>query len=196
VTLIGACKTQGPLVLQEAIAAGLVDFGENRVQEAMEKWPALKKQHPHIQLHLIGPLQSNKAADAVALFDVIHTIDRPKIADAVADQAKKQGRILTCLIQLNTGQEPQKGGIAPRELPTLLAHCQNVGLPIEGLMCVPPVAANAAPHFALLQKMARGAGLSWLSMGMSDDFELAIRFGATHVRIGTALFGQRSEPNA
>lgn len=191
-TIIGASKTQPARVLEEAIRAGLTDFGENKVQEAHGKWPALKEAHPHVTLHLIGALQSNKSADAVALFDMIQTIDRAKIADAVANEAAKQRRDVKVLIQVNTGEEPQKGGVSPRELPALIAHYKNEGLPgLVGLMCVPPFDVNPAPHFALLQKLAAEYELPVLSMGMSGDYESAIRFGATHVRIGTALFGAR-----
>lgn len=192
-TIIGASKSQPAPVLEEALAAGLRQFGENKVQEAQAKWPALKAAHPGITLHLIGSLQSNKAADAVALFDVIQTIDRVKIADAIAGEMARQGRDLKLLIQVNTGEEPQKGGVTPRELPALIAHYRNEGLPgLMGLMCVPPADVNPAPHFALLQKMAAEHGLPWLSMGMSSDYAIAVRFGATHVRIGTALFGERA----
>lgn len=191
--IIGASKTQPAAVLEEALAAGMRQFGENKVQEAQSRWPALKAAHPDMTLHLIGSLQSNKAADAVALFDVIQTVDRVKIADAIANEAAKQGRDVKILIQVNTGEEPQKGGVAPRDLRALLAHYKSAGLPgLVGLMCVPPADINPAPHFALLQKYAAEFELPWLSMGMSGDFETAIRFGATHVRIGTALFGERS----
>lgn len=192
-TIIGASKSQPGAVLEAAIAAGMTHFGENKVQEAAEKWPALKQAHPGLVLHGIGPLQSNKAAQAVALFDVIHTIDRAKIADAVANEAAKQGRELAVLIQVNTGEEPQKAGIRPQELGTLIQHYRDQGLPgLKGLMCVPPEGINPAPHFALLQKLAGEYGLPWLSMGMSGDYLTAIRFGATHIRIGTALFGERT----
>jgi len=191
VTLIGASKTQPAPVLEMAIAHGLRDFGENKVQEAQSKWPALKAAHPEVRLHLIGPLQSNKAADAVALFDVIHTIDREKIADALVAACEKLGKRPAFLVQVNTGEEPQKAGVPPREVAALLAHCRKIGLPISGLMCVPPEGINPAPHFALLKKMASELGLSELSMGMSGDFETAIRLGSTMVRVGTALFGAR-----
>lgn len=191
--IVGASKTQPANILVEAIEAGLQHFGENKVQEAQSKWPALKAEHPPTVLHLIGGLQSNKAAEAVALFDVIETIDRIKIADAVANEMRKQQRDVKLLIQVNTGEEEQKGGIAPRELPALIAHYKNNQLPgLVGLMCVPPAGVNPAPHFALLQKLATEYALPWLSMGMSSDYEIAIRFGATHVRIGTALFGARA----
>ena len=189
--LIGASKTQPIAVLEEAISLGLTDFGENKVQEAQSKWPALKAAHPHVQLHLIGPLQSNKAEDAVALFDVIQTIDRPKIADAIAAASKKLGRTPRVQIQVNIGEEPQKGGVAPRETEALVTHCRSLGLNLTGLMCVPPDGINPAPYFALLAKMARQFELNELSMGMSGDYDVAIRLGATMVRVGTALFGSR-----
>lgn len=189
--LVGVAKGQSGPILGEALAAGLREFGENRVQEAAEKWPALKAQYPDIVLHLIGPLQSNKAADAVALFDVIHTIDRAKIAANIAHEMKKQNKSPRLLIQVNIGEEPQKAGVDPRDVGTLFAYCRSLGLTIEGLMCVPPVADNPAPYFALLHKMAKELGLNELSMGMSADFETAVRLGATMVRVGTALFGER-----
>jgi pyridoxal phosphate enzyme (YggS family) len=189
--LIGASKTQPADMLEAAICLGLTDFGENKVQEAYAKWPALKAKHPQVRLHLIGPLQSNKAAEAVALFDVIQTIDRIKIADALAAACEKAGKHPLMLIQVNTGEEPQKAGVAPREAAALLAHCRSLGLNVVGLMCVPPEGENPAPHFALLKKMANTLGLSELSMGMSGDFETAIRLGSTMVRVGTALFGSR-----
>lgn len=189
--LMGASKTQTTAVLEEAIRLGMTAFGENKVQEAQAKWPALKAAHPDVVLHLIGPLQSNKAADAVALFDAIQTIDRPKIADAVRAAMQQQQRFPACYIQVNTGEEEQKGGISPAGLEALLAHCAAIGLPVAGLMCIPPAQANPAPHFALLKRLAERHGLTELSMGMSDDFETAIRLGATCVRIGTRLFGAR-----
>jgi len=190
--LIGASKTQPVAVLEEAIRAGLVDFGENKVQEAQSKWPALKAVYPRVRLHLIGPLQSNKAEDAVALFEVIHTVDRMKIAEALAQACKKLDKTPAFLVQVNTGEEPQKAGVTPRDLSALLAHCRAIGLPITGLMCVPPENENPAPHFALLKKMADTLELRELSMGMSGDFETALRLGSTMVRVGTALFGARS----
>ena len=190
--LVAASKGQPEVQLRQAIALGITHFGENRVQEAMGKWPALKAAHPELVLHLIGPLQSNKAKEAVALFDVIETIDREKIARAVAEESRKQGKHPVCLIQINTGEELQKGGVAPRELPALLHYCNTTAnLPIHGLMCIPPAEKNPAPHFALMQQLAREYGLELLSMGMSGDFEIALRFGATHIRIGTRLFGAR-----
>lgn len=189
--LVAASKTQSADVLAEAIALGVTDFGENKVQEAQAKWPALKAEHPNVVLHLIGPLQSNKAAEAVALFDVIQTIDREKIAHAVATEMQRQRRAIRCFIQVNTGEEEQKGGVNPAGLPALLTTCRDAGLPIAGLMCIPPAGHNPAPHFALLNKLAREHQLTELSMGMSDDYADAIRLGATHVRIGTRLFGAR-----
>lgn len=190
--LIGVSKGHAGPVLAEALAAGLRQFGENRVQEAEGKWEALKAKHPGITLHLIGPLQSNKAAEAVALFDVIHTIDREKIADALAKEIQKQKKSPRLLIQVNIGEEPQKAGVAPKDTKALLEHCRALGLTIEGLMCVPPAEHNPAPYFALLHKMTKELGLAELSMGMSGDFETAARLGATMVRVGTALFGERA----
>lgn len=191
-TLLGASKGQPVEMLEAAIRAGLTEFGENRVQEAQMKWPALQQANPAVRLHLIGPLQSNKAAEAVALFDVIHTIDREKIIDAVADAMARQGRTPDLLVQVNTGEEAQKAGVSPRELGPLLRYAEAAGLTMGGLMCVPPADSNPAPHFALLQKLAAEYQLRWLSMGMSGDYPIATRFGATHVRVGTKLFGARS----
>jgi pyridoxal phosphate enzyme (YggS family) len=191
VNLIAVSKTFGPEAIQPVIDAGQRAFGENRVQEAQGKWPGLRV--PGLQLHLIGPLQSNKAADAVALFDAIHTIDRDKIAGAVAAEMRKQGRALRLLVQVNTGEEPQKAGIAPGEVDAFVARCREVhGLAVDGLMCIPPVDQVAAPHFALLAKIAKWLGLASLSMGMSGDFETAIAMGATDVRVGSAVFGERT----
>jgi pyridoxal phosphate enzyme (YggS family) len=192
VRLIAVSKTFEAEAIRPVIAAGQRDFGENRVQEAERKWPALKAETPGLTLHLIGPLQSNKAAEAVALFDVIHTIDRDRIAEAVAREMKKQARALRLLVQVNTGEEPQKAGIAPGEVDAFVARCRDVhGLSIDGLMCIPPVEQVAAPHFALLAKIAKRLGLLSLSMGMSGDFETAIAMGATDVRVGSAIFGVR-----
>lgn len=174
-----------------ALTLGVTEFGENRVQEAQEKWPALKAASPQVRLHLIGPLQSNKAAEAVALFDVIQTVDRPSLLAALAKEMAKQQRQPQLLVQVNTGEEPQKAGVAPKELPDLLAEAARLGLSITGLMCVPPHEQHPAPHFALLRKLAERHGLTELSMGMSGDMETAIRLGATMVRVGTALFGPR-----
>ena len=170
-------------------------FGENRVQESQSKWPGLRDQFSDIELHLIGPLQSNKAADAVALFDVIHTVDREKIAKALASEISKQGKTPRLFVQVNTGEEPQKAGIAPKEAVTFVERCREVhGLEIEGLMCIPPADENPGPHFELLRKLAGQAGVDGLSMGMSGDFETAVQFGATHVRVGSAIFGARDYP--
>jgi pyridoxal phosphate enzyme (YggS family) len=173
--------------------AGPRDFGENRVQEAKGKWPGLKTEFPDMRLHLIGPLQSNKAKEAVELFDAIHSIDREKIARALAGEMKKQGKQLELFIQVNTGEEPQKAGVTPAEADAFIGACRTTyGLAPEGLMCIPPADEPPGPHFALLAKIAARNGLERLSMGMSDDFETAVRFGATSVRVGSALFGPRS----
>ena len=192
VHLIAVSKTFGADEIRPVLAAGQRVFGENRVQEAQGKWPALRAEFPDLKLHLIGPLQSNKAADAVALFDAIHTIDRPKIAKAIADEMKSQGRKLELFVQVNTGEEPQKAGIMPADAKAFVAMCRDeLKLDIAGLMCIPPVEEEAAVHFAFLAKMAREFGVSGLSMGMSGDYETAIAFGATHVRVGSAIFGGR-----
>jgi len=192
VRLIAVSKTFEADAIRPVIAAGQRDFGENRVQEAQGKWPALKAETAGLTLHLIGPLQSNKAAEAVALFDAIHTIDRDKIADAVGREMKKQARALRLLVQVNTGEEPQKAGIPPSEVDAFVARCRDVhGLAIDGLMCIPPADQVAAPHFALLAKIARRLGLPSVSMGMSGDFETAVMLGATDVRVGSAIFGER-----
>jgi hypothetical protein len=189
--LVAVSKTVPEAGIREALAAGQRLFGENRVQEAQAKYPALKQEFPDLELHLIGPLQTNKVKDAVALFDVIQTLDRPKLADALADARDKGGRSPRLCLQVNTGEEPQKAGVLPREVAALIAHARKLELPLEGLMCIPPVDDDAAPHFAFLAKLARDHGLTYLSMGMSGDFELAVKFGATHVRVGTAIFGAR-----
>ncbi|GAB4229144.1 MAG: YggS family pyridoxal phosphate-dependent enzyme [Methyloligellaceae bacterium] len=192
VRLIAVSKTFDAPAIEPVIAAGQTLFGENRVQEAQAKWPALRAAHAGIELHLIGPLQSNKAREAVALFDVIHTIDRPKIARVIAAEMERQGRRPRLLVQVNTGEEPQKAGIAPRETEAFVAQCRDeFGLPIEGLMCIPPLDEEPALHFKLLQNLAQRLGLKELSMGMSADFETAIAFGATYVRVGSAIFGPR-----
>lgn len=192
VRLIAVSKTfEAPKILP-VIQAGQSVFGENRVQEAKAKWPALRARFPDIELHLIGPLQSNKAPEAVALFDAIHTIDRDKIAAAVAAEMAKQGRRLRLLVQVNTGAEPQKAGILPEDTAAFVARCRDVHrLVVDGLMCIPPVDEAPAPHFALLAKLAEGLDLRSLSMGMSADFETAIAFGATDIRVGSAIFGSR-----
>ena len=191
VSLVAVTKTQSADALQEALATGQLLFGENKVQEAQSHWLDLKKTHPDIKLHLIGPLQTNKVKDALALFDCIETLDREKLADALALEMKKQGRDVPCLVQVNTGEEDQKAGIAPRDLKSFVAYCQAAGLTITGLMCIPPMEEPAGLHFALLKSLADECGLTQLSMGMTGDFEKAIAAGATHVRIGTALFGER-----
>ncbi|PXA90211.1 YggS family pyridoxal phosphate-dependent enzyme [Caulobacter sp. D4A] len=192
VTLVAVSKTFDAQDIRPAIAAGQRVFGENRVQESQGKWPELKAETPGIELHLIGPLQSNKAADAVALFDVIETVDREKIARALADEIKKQGRAPKLYVQVNTGLEPQKAGIEPKQTAAFLELCRReLGLSIEGLMCIPPAEENPGPHFALLAKLAKECGVEKLSMGMSGDFETAVEFGATSVRVGSAIFGAR-----
>lgn len=192
ISLIAVSKTHGPEDIWPVLAAGQRLFGENRVQEAASKWPPLKKDYPDIELHLIGPLQSNKVAEAVALFDVIETVDREKLAAVLSLEMKKQGRALPVFLQVNTGEEPQKAGIAPQDTDAFIARCRDVhGLRVTGLMCIPPVDDEAALHFALLANIARRNQLPCLSMGMSGDFDKAIRHGATHVRVGTAIFGTR-----
>lgn len=193
VTLVAVSKTFEADEIRPALDAGQRVFGENRVQEAQGKWPQLRDAYSGIELHLIGPLQSNKAADAVALFDVIETVDREKIAAALAVEIKKQGKNPKLYVQVNTGLEEQKAGIAPKEAVAFVERCRNEhGLTIEGLMCIPPADENPGPHFALLEKLARQAGVEKLSMGMSGDYETAIGFGATSVRVGSAIFGGRS----
>lgn len=192
VELVCVSKNFGAEDILPLLAAGQKVFGENRVQEAKEKWPQLRALYPGIALHLIGPLQSNKAAEAVALFDVIETIDRPKIAAAIDAAMRESGKTPELYIQVNIGEEPQKAGVAPRELGALLSFCrERTRLEIDGLMCIPPVDQLASPHFALLNQLAREFRLKELSMGMSDDFELAIQMGATKVRVGSAIFGDR-----
>jgi pyridoxal phosphate enzyme (YggS family) len=192
VTLVAVSKTFDAEAIRPAISAGQRVFGENRVQEAQGKWPALREETNDLELHLIGPLQSNKAAEAVALFDVIETIDREKIARAVAQEMARQGRALRLYVQVNTGLEPQKAGIAPDETGAFVTFCrQELSLPVEGLMCIPPADENPGPHFALLAKLAGQCGIEKLSMGMSGDYEVAIGFGATSVRVGSAIFGTR-----
>lgn len=192
VTLVAVSKTHDAVAIAEALAAGQRVFGENRVQEAKAKFPALKAAHPDLELHLIGPLQTNKVKDAVALFDVIETVDRPKLAEALAAEMAKTGRRPRCLIEVNTGEEPQKAGILPADVDAFVAACRGTyDLPVTGLMCIPPVDEEPAMHFALLSEMARRNGLAEVSMGMSGDYPVAIRFGATAVRVGTAIFGTR-----
>jgi pyridoxal phosphate enzyme (YggS family) len=199
VTLIAVSKTFGAEAIEPVIAAGQRVFGENRVQEAKAKWPPMRAAHPGIALHLIGPLQSNKAKEAVALFDAIHSVDRPSIAEALAKEIAKQNRHPTLFVEVNTGEEPQKAGVLPHEADAFIKTCREThGLTIAGLMCIPPFEEAPAPHFALAAKIAARNGLSLLSMGMSADFATAIAFGATHVRVGTAIFGgrQKKSPDA
>jgi len=193
VTLVAVSKTVPAEGIRPVIAAGQRVFGENRVQEAAAKWPALRGETPGLELHLLGPLQSNKAREAVELFDVIETVDRPKIAAALADAIRATGRTPRLYVQVNTGAEPQKAGVPPGEADAFVKECREVhGLTIAGLMCIPPVEDQASPHFALLAKIAARNGIKVLSMGMSRDFPLAIQLGATHVRVGTAIFGARA----
>lgn len=192
VELIAVSKTYTADAVRPVLDAGHRAFGENRVQEAAGKWPELRTQYADISLHLIGPLQSNKARQAVELFDAIHTIDRPKIAKAIACEMRAQDKTLSLFIQVNTGEEPQKAGVSPADTVEFVRNCRaDLKLPIQGLMCIPPVDEEPGVHFALLGELARDAGLTQLSMGMSSDFEIAIQFGATHVRVGSAIFGAR-----
>jgi hypothetical protein len=191
VTLVAVSKTQGVDAIAAAIAAGQRVFGENRVQEAEAKYPGLKAAHPGVELHLIGGLQTNKVKEAVALFDVIETLDRPRLAEALHREMARQGRHPRLFIQVNTGEEAQKSGVAPAEADEFIGQCRALGLAIDGLMCIPPADEEPALHFALLREIARRNGIAQLSMGMSGDFATAIRFGATHVRVGTAIFGAR-----
>jgi PLP dependent protein len=192
VQLIAVSKTFEADAIAPVIEAGQRVFGENRVQEAKSKWPGLTKSYPGLELHLIGPLQSNKAKEAVALFDAIHSVDRASICQALAKELPLQNRLIELFVQINTGEEPQKAGIAPAEADAFLAACRDsYGLTISGLMCIPPVDEAPAPHFALTAKIAARNGLTKLSMGMSADFAIAIQFGATHVRVGSAIFGHR-----
>jgi hypothetical protein len=192
VTLIAVSKTFAADAIIPVIEAGQRVFGENRVQEAKAKWPRLMSSYPGVALHLIGPLQSNKAKEAVALFDAIHSVDRPSICEALAKEIESQKRRPQLFVQLNTGEEPQKAGVAPGEADAFIASCRDrYGLAISGLMCIPPVSDAPAPHFALTAKIAARNGLTGLSMGMSADFATAIQFGATHVRVGSAIFGHR-----
>ncbi|HEV2563133.1 MAG TPA: YggS family pyridoxal phosphate-dependent enzyme [Rhizomicrobium sp.] len=191
-TLIAVSKTHGDEAIRPLLEAGHRVFGESRVQEARAKWTGLRREYPGIELHLIGLLQSNKVPEAVEFFDAIHSLDRPKLAHALAAEIARTGRKLLLFIQVNTGEEPQKAGIAPQDASAFITLCRDeLKLPVQGLMCIPPADENPAPHFALLQKLAREHDLPLLSMGMSADFETAIRFGATHVRVGSALFGER-----
>jgi PLP dependent protein len=192
VTLVAVSKTFGPEAIVPVIAAGQHVFGENRVQEALAKWPPLRESHPGVELHLIGPLQSNKAREAVGLFDAIHAIDRPSVCRTVAKEIERQGRHPTLFVEINTGAEPQKAGVLPENADVFIAAARDAyGLAISGLMCIPPHDEAPAPHFALTAKIAARNGCPLLSMGMSADFAIAVRFGATHVRVGSAIFGHR-----
>lgn len=191
VTLIAISKTHDADAIRPMLQAGQRVFGENRVQEAEAKWPALRSEYPDITLHLVGQLQSNKAEDAVILFDAIHAVDRPSLIDALGRAMEKTGKRPDCFLQVNIGDENQKGGCAIADVPALLEKARAAGVPIRGLMCVPPADVEAAPYFALLAKIARENAVDWLSMGMSGDYETAVTLGATHVRVGSALFGAR-----
>jgi pyridoxal phosphate enzyme (YggS family) len=192
VTLVAVSKTKPAEAILPALEAGQVDFGENYVQEAKEKWPALRERFPQARLHMIGPLQSNKARDAVALFDVIHSLDRESLAKELAREIERAGKAPQLIVQVNTGAEPQKGGVLPGEIDAFLELCRTrYGLTIAGLMCIPPAEDQPSPHFGLLAKIAKRSGLAILSMGMSADYEAAIQLGATHVRVGSAIFGAR-----
>jgi pyridoxal phosphate enzyme (YggS family) len=194
VTLIAVSKTFPAEAIEQAIAAGQRVFGENRVQETKSKWPALRERHQGLGLHLIGPLQSNKAREAIALFDAIHSVDRPSLCEALAKEIEKQGRAPQLFVEINTGAEPQKAGILPEDADAFLHSCKaDYGLAIDGLMCIPPFDEAPAPHFALTAKIAARNGLKLLSVGMSADYRTAIAFGATHVRIGSAIFGERTK---
>lgn len=193
VVLVAVSKTFDAEQIRPLLEAGHRVFGENRVQEAAGKWPELREQYPDVELHLIGPLQTNKLEDALELFDVFHTVDRPKLAEALVKARSKGRKLPRLFVQVNTGEESQKAGLAPRDADAFLARCRSEWqLEIEGLMCIPPLGEEPALHFALLEKVARRNGLSGLSMGMSGDFEIAIKLGASHVRIGSALFGSRA----
>jgi hypothetical protein len=194
ITLVAVSKSHGGAAVRAALAAGQRVFGENRVQEAAGKFAALRSEGSDLELHLVGPLQTNKAEQAVALFDVIQSLDRPKLALALARAGEKTGRLPRCFVQVNTGAEPQKAGVDPTALAALLVETRGLGLAVEGLMCIPPVEQPPAPHFQLLRELGERHGLRALSMGMSADFEPAIRLGATHVRVGTAIFGARAAP--
>ena len=192
ITLIAVSKTQPVDAIEPLIEAGQRDFGENRVQEAEGKWPGLRDAHSSLRLHLVGQLQSNKAEQAVALFDSIHSVDRPSLVQALGRAMEKVGRRPDCFVQVNIGDEPQKGGCLVKDLPALLEACRAAALPIAGLMCVPPADVEPAPYFALLAKLARRHEVARLSMGMSSDYETAVMIGSTHVRVGTRLFGERN----
>jgi PLP dependent protein len=193
-TLVAVTKTHGPEDIYPALIAGQRVFGENRVQEAQGKWPGIREGYADVELHLIGPLQTNKAREAVSLFDAIQTLDRPRLADVLRAEMDRLDRYPFLFVQVNTGEEPQKAGVMPADSAALIAYARDLKLPLKGLMCIPPADESPAPHFALLAKMAAEHDLPLLSMGMSSDFEIAIRFGATHVRVGSAIFGERARP--
>lgn len=195
VTLIAVSKQQPAARVDAALAAGQRVFGENRVQEAEQRWAARRLLYPQLQLHLIGPLQTNKIAAAVTLFDVIHTVDREKLADGLKAEMNRQGKTVRCLVQVNTGAEAQKAGVAVADLPRLLSHCRRIHLPVSGLMCIPPVEAPPAAHFKILRDLAKTHDLAHLSMGMSADYEEAVACGATLVRVGAGVFGERDRRN-
>ena len=196
ITLIAVSKTRSGDEIRPLLESGHRVFGENRVQEAMEKWPALQADYREIELHMVGQLQSNKAAEAVALFDCFHSVDRPSLIKALAKEMDRQDRRIPCFLQVNIGEEPQKGGCAIAAVPRLLEQARELGIAVIGLMAVPPESTNPVPYFSLLAKLARDHGLTKLSMGMSGDFESAIKLGATHIRVGTALFGPRASQAA
>jgi hypothetical protein len=193
VTLVAVSKAQSEERVLAALAAGQRIFGENYVQEAKARWPALRARHPDLALHMIGPIQTNKARDVVALFDVIETVDRPKLARVLATEMARQGRRPACFVQVNTGEEPQKAGVWPADADTFIAECRRLELPVVGLMAIPPEDEEPSLHFALLADVAKRNGLGQLSMGMSADYEIAVQFGATHVRVGSAIFGDRPQ---
>lgn len=194
VSLVAVSKMQPNERVESVLNDGWRVFGENRVQEAAEKWPDFKERYKNIELHLLGPLQTNKARQAITLFDVIHSVDRPKIAKAIARLSDEIGKCPDLFLQVNTGEEPQKAGVLPSEIDSFVQECRDLGLPVIGLMCIPPVDEEASLHFALLAKLAKRNGLAGLSMGMSGDFEKAVAQGATHVRVGSAIFGDRNYP--
>lgn len=194
ISLVAVSKMHSSDSIRAALDAGQRVFGENRVQEAMEKWPSIKDEYPDVRLHLIGPLQTNKVRDAVALFDVIETVDRPKLASKLSEEMKKQNRMLPCFVQVNTGEEDQKAGVLPADTDAFISSCRDKeGLRVEGLMCIPPQDEEPSLHFAFLREIAARNSIDSLSMGMSADFEIAIAMGATHVRLGTAIFGSRAK---
>ena len=197
ITLVAVSKTFPANAIEPVLAAGQRIFGENYVQEAKAKWPLLRERYPDVELHMIGPLQSNKAREAVELFDAIHTLDRPSLAEALAKEIARQGKTPRLFVQVNTGEEPQKGGVIPTGVDAFLEACRTrYGLAVEGLMCIPPAEDPPSPHFALLNTIAKQHGLTVLSMGMSADFDAAIQLGATHVRVGSAIFGSRAKAQA